>query len=53
MEADWKRDTLAESHNRKAGRGEVVGGGVGCRAGRVERIMRDEGAGVVLDVEVG
>lgn len=26
MEADWKRDTLAESHNRKAGRGEVVGG---------------------------
>lgn len=27
MEADWKRDTLAESHNRKAGRGEVVGGG--------------------------
>lgn len=52
MEADWKRDTLAESHNRKAGRGEVVGG-VGCRAGRVERIMRDEGAGVALDVEVG
>lgn len=34
MEADWKRDTLAESHNRKAGKGEVVGGGGGGLQGR-------------------
>lgn len=45
----WQKVTI-----EKLAEGRLWGwGGVRCRAGRVERIMRDEGAGVVLDVEVG